>query len=215
MAARQWPTMSGAWVSIGRDQVGDAHQEDARVPQEPARASIACAVSRSGFSRKLFSGTAAPFSGTVQFQIAIPRLGTVGRDAERHERACSSRFCALRARRRERIGVGDHMIRRRHQHQRVGRVLQHQGRGQDGRRRVTADRLDHHARIRQPGSAACSVARNRNASPVITRGAPKPSAANRPASSDTGSRGPEGARTAWDMPCATRATDGCRSRRTG
>jgi hypothetical protein len=43
------------------------------------------------------------------------------------------------------------MIRRRHQHQRVGRVLQHQGRGQDGRCGVAADGLDHHARIRQPG----------------------------------------------------------------
>jgi hypothetical protein len=167
---------------IGRDQVGYAHQEDARVPQEPARGEHRLRGLEIGLlAEALQRHRAGPVHVAVQFEISIPRLGTVGCDAERHERACSSRFRPFGHSGAEGIGIGDHMVRGRHQHQRVGRVLQHQRRGQDGRRRVTAHRLDDHARIRKPGlRPPVPAPETGNASPVITRGAPKPSAANRP-----------------------------------
>jgi hypothetical protein len=186
--------------------------------KNPPEASIACAVSRSGFSRKLFSGTATgPVHIAVQFQIAIPRLGAVGRDAERHERACSSRFCPFCDRRAERIGVGDHMVRRRHQHQCIWRVLQHQRRGQDGRRRVTAHRLDDYARIGESPDLGRLFEREKPERVACHHKGRAETLGGEPAKRHLiqALAAPEGARTAWDRPCATPATSACRSRRTG
>jgi hypothetical protein len=150
MADRQGATRSGAWVSKAGDQIAHPHQEDARVPQVAALGQHRLRGPKVGLLAEAFQRHRRAVLGrAVELQVAISRLGTVRSGAERHESAGSGRFRAAQHGPAKGLDVTDDVIGGRHQNQRLGGVLEHQGRGQDGRRRVTADRLDHHACVPQ------------------------------------------------------------------
>jgi hypothetical protein len=105
----------------GVEDVGRAEQEETRVPEVPPIGQEGAAVTRSGFSRKLASRTAAPGRRRRrELEIAVARLGPVGGHAEGHERAVARRLRPRSTAARKAGRVGDHVVRGRHEHQRIG-----------------------------------------------------------------------------------------------
>ena len=141
------------------DQDTGAEQEDARVPIKSPGVEIALG----GFPRRLLhEALDLPYRAVaLGLDIAIARMRAVGRDAEGDEAARSRRYNPGRHRRRERVPVGDHMVRRREQH-RAARGLPRPRSARRCRPRVRCSGSPARARCwwrAAPNASSCSAMR--------------------------------------------------------